>query len=439
MPPNVPQRFAFPFALQFDNDSMSSSSLAVQDITVTAVRPQPVRRWPMRGLLCGCSGRRTPTILDGDPGRGLDWWTSIDMRVFQVSRAAHRFGATLATGGSAVSAASNFIQTVVDEPQHAPALGQRLRRDRPGGGARGAHAGADGRLRPPRLQLRAREGPAARPQPGRGQCPCVLPHVAGAADQRRARPDDPLPHVHLGLTAPCRCSADRATRSRRSRSSRPVASNSAAVSMTTQTDTPNVRTIVHDTGAGVIAFFGCWLDINQPNDLRFPARLLGTTPGNLPDGPFVGAGPLLSIQQHIRSLHQCLIAEINLDGQTIPGSADPSTSDKLAQRKPDVRERPEPRCRRLPGRAAERCRSARPRPRRSTTSRTGSHDRVGHVPHRHVRPSTCRRSTLRRSGLGAPDLRVAPARLFDTHPCRARHAERHLRPSPAHRSSTMSA
>jgi hypothetical protein len=81
-----------------------------------------------------------------------------------------------------------------------------------------------------------------------------------------------------------------------------------------------------------VAYFGCWLDINQPNDLRFPARLLGTTPGNLPDGPFVGAGPLLSIQQHVRSLHQCLIAEINLDGQTIPASADPSTSDKLAQR-----------------------------------------------------------------------------------------------------------
>jgi hypothetical protein len=109
--------------------------------------------------------------------------------------------------------------------------------------------------------------------------------------------------------------------------------NSAAVSMTTQTDAPNVRTIAHDTlGLETVAYFGCWLDINQPNDPRFPARLLGTTPGNLPDGPFVGAGPLLSIQQHIRSLHQCLIAEINLDGQTIPDSADPSTSDKLAQR-----------------------------------------------------------------------------------------------------------
>ena len=108
---------------------------------------------------------------------------------------------------------------------------------------------------------------------------------------------------------------------------------SASVSMTTQTDTPNVRTIVHDDlGAEVVAYFGCWLDINQPTDLRFPARLLGTTPANLPDGPFQGTGPLLSIQQHVRSLHQCLIAEIDLDGQTIPSWADPSTSDKLAQR-----------------------------------------------------------------------------------------------------------
>jgi hypothetical protein len=106
-----------------------------------------------------------------------------------------------------------------------------------------------------------------------------------------------------------------------------------ALSMTTQTDNPNVRTIVHDSlGAEVAAYFGCWLDINQPTDLRFPARLIGTTAANLPDGPFQGTGPLLSIQQHVRSLHQCLIAEIDLDGQSIPSWADPSTSDKLAQR-----------------------------------------------------------------------------------------------------------
>src|SRR6185369_14464505 len=109
--------------------------------------------------------------------------------------------------------------------------------------------------------------------------------------------------------------------------------DSAAVSMTTQTDNPNIRTIAHDSlGAEVTAYFGCWLDINQPTDGRFPARLIGTTPANLPDGPFQGTGPLLSIQQHVRSLHQCLIAEIDIDGQSIAAWADPSTSDKLAQR-----------------------------------------------------------------------------------------------------------
>ena len=81
----------------------------------------------------------------------------------------------------------------------------------------------------------------------------------------------------------------------------------------------NVRTIVHDSlGAEVVAYFGCWLDINQPTDMRFPGRLLGTTPANLPDGPFTGTGQLLSIQQLVRSLHQCLIVELDLDGQTIP-------------------------------------------------------------------------------------------------------------------------
>jgi hypothetical protein len=37
VPPNVPQRFTFPFALQFDDDSMFNFTGPFQDITVTAL------------------------------------------------------------------------------------------------------------------------------------------------------------------------------------------------------------------------------------------------------------------------------------------------------------------------------------------------------------------------------------------------------------------
>jgi hypothetical protein len=104
-------------------------------------------------------------------------------------------------------------------------------------------------------------------------------------------------------------------------------------SLTTQTDTFNVHDIRPDQfGAEVDMYYGCWLDINQPTDQRFPPRMVGGNPADIPDGPFNGFSPLVSIQQLVRSQHQCLIAEIAYDLDPIPANADPSISDKLAQR-----------------------------------------------------------------------------------------------------------
>lgn len=104
--------------------------------------------------------------------------------------------------------------------------------------------------------------------------------------------------------------------------------DSTAVSMTQQTDDPNVQNF--GAGTEVDRIFGCWLDINQPFDRRLPALV----PGTNVDGPFTNPGnPALSIQQSIlRNLHQCLIAEIAFDPVPIPLGRDPSNWDKLAQR-----------------------------------------------------------------------------------------------------------
>ncbi len=70
-------------------------------------------------------------------------------------------------------------------------------------------------------------------------------------------------------------------------------------------------------------YFGCWLDINQTTP-QFPYNPSPT------DGPW--ATGRVSVMDHIRNEHQCLVAEIAFDPTPVPANASPSTSDKLAQR-----------------------------------------------------------------------------------------------------------
>jgi hypothetical protein len=93
-------------------------------------------------------------------------------------------------------------------------------------------------------------------------------------------------------------------------------------------DTPNAYTITVNPGAEVESFFGCWLDINQPQQKFLPA----TPPAGNWDGPWNGI-TLQSVQEAITAApHQCLIAEIRFDDTPIPTGANSATSDKLAQR-----------------------------------------------------------------------------------------------------------
>jgi hypothetical protein len=102
-------------------------------------------------------------------------------------------------------------------------------------------------------------------------------------------------------------------------------------SMTEQDDPLNRRTVLAGGVDEVTEYFGCWLDINQTTP-RFPLL-----PG-AGDGPFDGATPLTeprSIQELVRGLHQCLVAEIRFQPgmqDPIPAQAGPGQSDRLAQR-----------------------------------------------------------------------------------------------------------
>ncbi|WP_206952481.1 S53 family peptidase [Trinickia acidisoli] len=102
---------------------------------------------------------------------------------------------------------------------------------------------------------------------------------------------------------------------------------------TYQTDAANVQQIpsplapTPPTGAQVIAYFGCYLDINQTT----PAFPLDPTTEANANGPWPAAS-LSSINQIIMSNHACLVAEVAYDPDPIPSGANAATSDKLGQR-----------------------------------------------------------------------------------------------------------
>ncbi len=93
--------------------------------------------------------------------------------------------------------------------------------------------------------------------------------------------------------------------------------------MTQQTDSLNLVPLIEGQGAQEVhTYFGCWLDINQDVG-RFPLEPTS-------DGPF--NGDLLSIQELMRGLHQCLVAEIHYDLDPTQLGATPASSDNLSQR-----------------------------------------------------------------------------------------------------------
>jgi hypothetical protein len=103
-------------------------------------------------------------------------------------------------------------------------------------------------------------------------------------------------------------------------------------SMATQYDHPNAYSITVTPGVEVHAYFGCWVDINQPDQRFLPL----SPPGTNLDGPWTQQklnGQLYSIQEAVvHAPHQCLIAEIRYDGAPTIPKATSATSDKLAQR-----------------------------------------------------------------------------------------------------------
>jgi hypothetical protein len=108
-------------------------------------------------------------------------------------------------------------------------------------------------------------------------------------------------------------------------------------SMSQQLDTPNAHDLA-GTGAEKDYYFGCWIDNNQPTAEVMPAAFPSGSPpppGQAAaafDGPWPTPAPLETMLTAFTAFpHQCLIAEIRYDDTPIPPGVT-STFDKLAQR-----------------------------------------------------------------------------------------------------------
>jgi hypothetical protein len=110
--------------------------------------------------------------------------------------------------------------------------------------------------------------------------------------------------------------------------------NNPNASMTSQSvDTPNLMVNVAASPKTVkYLYFGAWLDINQPDEPMYPSRLVGPSTASFPDGPYTGAQNIVPVLDLVRSQHQCLIAEISMDGIDIPLGATCGSDSHLAQR-----------------------------------------------------------------------------------------------------------
>ncbi len=105
--------------------------------------------------------------------------------------------------------------------------------------------------------------------------------------------------------------------------------------MSQQEDAANLKNLTGVGAPEVHSYYGCVLDTNQNVEL-FPLK---PDPGD--PGPF--GGELKTIQEIMRGLHHCLVAEVHYwPDDPIPDSATPASSDNLSQRNLLFDEAPNP-------------------------------------------------------------------------------------------------
>lgn len=309
------QRFTWIYAVDFtSSDAFPATVGDIESVTLTASASRLASTVSASGhALLELIHEPNPYELDGPTS-----WLSTDLRVFQLPQGQPMFGTSVGTGPTA---ANDFITDVIGRLESGNTGGttfdsistdedtSHLELAETVGGV------AIYNFALLRVRYRALAGDATDVRAFFRLFPVSTTSTDYHQDTayRRTGPSDPvvpLLGIQAGEVSSIPCFAGPR-----------VASDT--VDLTTQADPSNVQTLTHDpSGNEVVAYFGCWLDINQTAP-QFP---LNPSPLN---GPW--SADRLTIQQLMRG-HQCLVAEIAFDPDPIPVGATPGGSDKLAQR-----------------------------------------------------------------------------------------------------------
>jgi hypothetical protein len=328
LPANQPQRWTFPFQAQFtgagmftasDQTLVVSAQFTAAGKTVTGDSQIVLQQTP------------NPYMVHGGSGPGAEWYLSVDIKVFQLKAGDKMFGLQAEQGTSPQDGATAWIQKTIDNLNGDPAA-----------------------LGPVFEALSPDEDTAALNLLQTDSSGNNIYNFALA----RVRYQDTQPAPNVSLFFRMFAAQQVATTYDPATTYKSFVSGSTVVPvlgvqgdeivtipffaaprvdasqpLSGQPDPKNTHTITPDSfGAEVDTFYGCWLDINQPGDLRFPDRMVGNTPADYAYGPYGGFTNLVSILQLVRSQHQCLVCEVSFAPDPITPGGDPSNTDKLAQR-----------------------------------------------------------------------------------------------------------
>lgn len=334
--PDQPQAFLFPYSIGFAGLGGFAATPAVVGLSASLdLGGTPLGSTTQIELVASAN----PYFLDVDPAHPKQpTWLSFDLRLFSVAEGNTRFAAPALTSRSQVN---SFITTVIANLNSGQTGGDTFEGIHPGeqnealewtqtnDAMQNVYNFALARVR------LTGETIGATPFPARVffrlfQAQNTVSNFNSGTTYRETTRGDPIAllGVQSGeyVTIPCFAA--------------PRINLHGPASMTDQADPPNAQFIAIATpGETVEAYFGCWIDNNQPDQRFLPAT--PPPPGSLSggaDGPWMelwtmDPGALRSVLTAITSApHQCVIAEINYpSAPPIPG-ATTGTSDKLAQR-----------------------------------------------------------------------------------------------------------
>jgi len=339
LPATVRQRFTFVYQVEFLNtdgfNDDNNQPIESQAVTVTATKNALSQTFTSVGTLT-LFHQPNPYMLDGPVS-----WLSTDVRVFQIKANDSRFGVTLGplaadTPAAGQASALQFVSDVVGTfrtagPVNHPfdtistdANTSQLELSEKVGSTRifnfaiarvryrGNVLSANNVKVFFRLFTTAATG---------------LDYDSNSAYRRTQSTTDPISLLGLQagylVTIPCYGR---------------VRVDTAAASLSTQTDDLNKQDLQPAGASEFHGYYGCWLDINQTTP-QFPSQ----------PNPVDGQWPMgrLPIQQLIRGLHQCIVAEVYFPNDPIPQGASPASNDNLAQRNLVIVESGNPSMRRI--------------------------------------------------------------------------------------------